>query len=74
MEALNFIEGAKPLDPPPAPEKVDPDSELLQELLTWKPTKKTVQAEIDFLKQYVENHGFERDKQRLAALEHYLAV
>lgn len=73
MEALNFIEGARPLAPEARPERIEPDSELLEELLDWKPTKKTVQAEIEFLTKYVETHGFARDKCRLAALEKYLA-
>ncbi|MEZ0373445.1 MAG: hypothetical protein ACAI44_30430 [Candidatus Sericytochromatia bacterium] len=74
MEALNFIEGPKPLNPEqPRPEKVEPDTELLQDLLDWKPTKKTIQSEIEFLSKYVESHGFERDRRRLAALEQYLA-
>ena len=74
MEALNFIEGARPLDAEtPVPEKVEPDTELLQDLLEWRPTKKTIQSEIEFLSKYIELHGFERDRRRLAALEHYLA-
>lgn len=74
MEALNFIEGPQSLEPEaPKPEKAEPDTELLQELLDWKPTKKTVQSEIEFLTKYIESHGFERDKKRLAALEQYLA-
>lgn len=73
MEALNFIEGARPLDVP-EPIKADPCPELLQELMSWKPTKKTVETEIEFLTKYLEAHGFERDRKRLAALEQYLTV
>ncbi|PKL75527.1 MAG: hypothetical protein CVV27_14910 [Candidatus Melainabacteria bacterium HGW-Melainabacteria-1] len=73
MEALNFIEGSRPLEVTAPPAKAEPDAELLKDLQAWKPTKKTVQAEIEFLSQYFAAHGFERDRSRLAALEHYLA-
>lgn len=74
MQTLNFIEGPKTIDPEPTKvEKVEPDTELLQDLLDWKPTKKTVQSEIEFLTRYIEQHGFQRDRCRLAALEQYLA-
>lgn len=75
MEALNLLKSLKIEESPKIMEKpkVDPDPELLQDLLDWKPTPKTVQAEIEFLKAYFETHGFERDQRRLAALEQYLA-
>lgn len=76
MESLNLF---KPLKiEPPVPEsvpepKVEPDEELLSDLHDWKPTAKTVQSEMEFLSAYIEAHGFERDRRRLAALKHYLA-
>ncbi len=76
MESLNLFKPLK-IEPPasdPVPEpKVEPDSELLNDLLDWKPTAKTVQSEMEFLSAYIEAHGFERDRRRMAALKQYLA-
>lgn len=68
--SLSPLSEPSPPENSPAP---DLDPELHQELLRWRPSPQTIQAEIAFLGPYVEKFGFPRDQQRLKTLEHYLA-